>query len=134
MKNGPYELITAPSEYPGKKYRGRYIYEHHLVWWQQTGKPVPSRFDIHHKNGEKRDNKFENLELIAHSEHASEHGQERSLETRKEATCFYCGETFYVKGNQYRARKKQNRSGRLFCGRSHQVKQQWLDNPNRFNK
>lgn len=37
MRCGPYILIIPPPEYPGKKYRGRYAYEHHVVWWENTG-------------------------------------------------------------------------------------------------
>ena len=31
MKSGNYILIKAPDNYPGKKYRGKYCYEHHYV-------------------------------------------------------------------------------------------------------
>jgi len=41
MKNGPYEMVIAPEEYPGRRYRNRYVYEHQLVWWKNTGKLVP---------------------------------------------------------------------------------------------
>ena len=35
MKNGPYILVAALETYPGKKYRGKYCYEHHMVWWKK---------------------------------------------------------------------------------------------------
>lgn len=31
MKNGDYILVIAPDWYRGKRYRGKYCYEHHLV-------------------------------------------------------------------------------------------------------
>ena len=37
MKNGDYILVKAPTNYPGKKYRNKYCYEHHLVYWQHYG-------------------------------------------------------------------------------------------------
>lgn len=61
MRNGPYEMVVAPAGYPGKKYRGRYVYEHQLVWWKKTGKLVPLGFVLHHKNEHKRHNVFSNL-------------------------------------------------------------------------
>jgi hypothetical protein len=78
MKNGPYELVIAPSDYPGKKYRGRYCYEHHLVWWQNTGTlPGPDEL-IHHKDEQKRRNVFDNLELMKKVGHAHHHGSKQT--------------------------------------------------------
>jgi hypothetical protein len=31
VRNGKYTLVVAPAEYPGMRYRGRYVYEHHLL-------------------------------------------------------------------------------------------------------
>jgi len=42
------------------------------------------------------------------------------------ATCFFCDNVFRVRGNSYRQRIKDNK-GKIFCGRSCQVKQQRLD-------
>ena len=81
MKNGPYELVIAPDDFPGKKYRDIYCYEHTLVWWINTGVIPKSNEIIHHKQpGNKRDNRFENLELLTNSEHAKLHGD---LKTEK---------------------------------------------------
>lgn len=78
MKNGPYELVAAPTEYPGFKYRGKYCYEHHLVWWRTTGEIIENPYCIHHKNEDKRDNSFSNLEKLTKSDHTSLHGFERA--------------------------------------------------------
>lgn len=125
MKNGPYELVIAPEAYPGRRYRGRYVYEHHLVWWRNTGMLVPDGGVVHHVNGMKRDNRFENLELQTRSHHSAEHGVERG--TGEFVPCHWCGKDFFVAGNQLRHRKKQSKNGRLFCCRSHQAKQQQKD-------
>ena len=75
MKNGPYELVVAPDGYPGKRYRGRYVYEHVLVWWANTGElPSPGKV-VHHKNGKQRDNRFRNLELKTRAIHTREHSE-----------------------------------------------------------
>jgi len=81
VKNGPYELVVAPIDYPGFKYRGKYCYEHHLVWWRHTGELVLHPFLLHHKNEDKRDNRFENLEKLTRSEHTAQHGVERNMLT-----------------------------------------------------
>lgn len=73
MKNGPYELVVAPPGFPGKRYRGRYAYEHTVVWWQHTGEVPGPDETIHHKNENKRDNRFDNLERKTRSRHTRDH-------------------------------------------------------------
>lgn len=123
MKNGPYILSKAPYNYPGKKYRGKYAYEHHLVWWRSTGNVPEFGFDIHHKNGNKHDNRIENLEKISHSEHAKEHGANK-IAYEVSTICGWCDKWFVLPTRHYNVRVKQTKSGYLFCCRSHQVKYQ----------
>lgn len=78
MKNGPYILVVAPDDYPGMKYRGRYVYEHHLVWWRHTGQLVPKGSVLHHKDDQKTRNVIDNLELKSNGAHTAEHNVERA--------------------------------------------------------
>lgn len=111
MKNGPYELVIAPPEYPGRKYRGRYVYEHHLVWWKHTGMVVPEGFVIHHKNDRKRDNRFENFELKENAEHSRHHARPSkakhgtSTKYRRGCRCGDCKKANNLATNEYRWRK-----------------------------
>ena len=75
MKNGPYELIIAPENYPGKRYRNKYAYEHIVRFWEHNGIVPPKGYEIHHKNMNHRDNRIENLELISMHEHRVFHGK-----------------------------------------------------------
>lgn len=72
MRNGNYELVLAPEDYPGRKYRGRYCYEHRLVVWQKTGQ-LPDDLVIHHINENKRDNRISNLQVLTREEHTHLH-------------------------------------------------------------
>lgn len=122
MRNGPYELVVAPPNYPGKKYRGRYVYEHQLVWWRTTGIVVPKGMVIHHKNEQKRDNRFENLELKSASAHTSDHhpGPQNNTST---LLCAWCKATFCVPSRERSSRCRRGRKN-VFCCRSHAVQHQ----------
>lgn len=118
MKNGPYEMIVAPEGYPGKKYRGRYAYEHIVVWWQFHGQVPPKGYEIHHKDMNHRNNKPDNLMLVSCSEHRKLHGRLRHEKSRKELICPWCKKQFFLKGNAARSRIKQNINNNLYCSRS----------------
>ena len=81
MRNGDYILVKAPDWYKGKRYRVKYCYEHHLVWEEHTGRPVPVGFIIHHKDGNKTNNKLDNLCCITEHEHKLLHGQDKERTT-----------------------------------------------------
>jgi hypothetical protein len=126
MRNGPYELVIAPPDYPGKRYRDKYCYEHHLVWWQNTGEVPGPKELIHHKNEHKRDNAFSNLEKITKKEHDAHHSEKRHKEALVVSTCSWCRKPFSAIGHSYRQRLKNSESGKLFCSRSCQVTDQQM--------
>lgn len=56
-----------------------YRLEHHIVWEQSHGKPLPKGWVVHHLNGVKDDNRPENLLGISRRDH---HTQHRAYEAR----------------------------------------------------
>lgn len=105
MKNGPYNLVKAPEGYPGKTYRENYVYEHHAVWYLATGEIVPSGYLIHHVNGDKRDNRIENLEVVERGDHTRKHAIPAE---RVEVTCVVCGRVIQRRVKVYEFNAKRN--------------------------
>lgn len=107
MKNGEYILVKAPDDYPYKKYRNKYCYEHVLVYWQNFGE-IPNGYHIHHKDENKHNNNIENLELISMSEHTKKHNLNKGA-LYVELKCPNCKKhferekrtTYLVKNNLY---------------------------------
>lgn len=109
MKCGKYTLVVAPKEYPGHKNRGRYVYEHHLVYWVNTGIVIGPNECIHHKNHNERDNRFENLELMTFESHGRLHAEpakQRALESKR-CICDNCKKEFI----------RTRRPAQRFCSR-----------------
>ncbi len=124
MKNGPYILSLAPPEYPGKKYRGKYAYEHHLVWWKHSGFTIPEGYSIHHKNEEPHDNRLENLELISRSTHVKIHRPKKDIGIA--LICGYC-KCAFVRMRRNVIYKQKSGQKIFYCCRSHQVIQQHIN-------
>ena len=62
-----------------EKMHGMGIYEHHQVWYENTGHIVDTTKEVvHHKNGIKTDNRFENLQLLSISEHDKLHSDTKT--------------------------------------------------------
>ena len=51
------------------KIKGKTYKEHRLVWVFHNG-PIPEGYDVHHKDGNKLNNKINNLEVIKHDQHS----------------------------------------------------------------
>jgi hypothetical protein len=60
---------------------------HKEVWKKHHG-PIPSGFDVHHKDEDKMNNDPSNLELKEHGEHSSHHNATRTFSDRPR--CEYC--------------------------------------------
>lgn len=76
-KNGYAQIVVALDDplIAMADARGR-IYEHRLVMARHIGRPLASSEQVHHRNGDKLDNRIENLILMDLAEHAAAHKRE----------------------------------------------------------
>lgn len=77
-----YKMVLKPN-HPKADKKG-YVLEHILVWEQGTGVSIPPNCCIHHINGNKADNRIENLCMMQRTAHTVMHhtGAKRSDETK----------------------------------------------------
>ena len=75
MKNGPYNLVVPPEDYPGKRYRNKNAYEHIVEFWKKEGRMPLDGHVVHHADENKRNNSWENLIEITRSEHTADHSK-----------------------------------------------------------
>ena len=62
--------------------RGYIVLEHRFLWEKTNGK-IPEGFFIHHKNGNKKDNRITNLECVCPQEHGLIHSEMKSKILRR---------------------------------------------------
>lgn len=79
------------NPYKRRKINGRPVDEHRYVMEQHLGRKL-GRFEfVHHVNGDKKDNRLDNLIIVSPKQHAAEHHQQKHPLTK---ACVVCGRVF----------------------------------------
>ena len=83
-----YVILSRP-EHPNARVNGQ-IFEHILVMSEHIGRPLLPEENVHHKNGDRADNRIENLELWSKSQPAGQRVEDK-VKWAREILALYGG-------------------------------------------
>lgn len=126
-KGGGY--LYAKTEPPHPKANSKGLYPLHRVLMENIlNRQLGPKEVVHHKDGDKFNNEYSNLEVLTNRKHSSVHKAVDMVECK----CSVCGKVFSVKPYFYRLRMKRSKYSTLFCSHSCGAKHQFNPEGRKF--
>jgi len=97
VSKGDYNYAVVP-EHPNRT-KNNYVLEHRVVMENYLGRLLNNDEVVHHINGNKKDNRIENLEVFSNEEHAKLHGA-RVGHKMVMLKCPWCQKVFSIEKRQ----------------------------------
>lgn len=107
VSKGDYDYAVVP-QHP-KATKNHYVLLHRVIVENHIGRLLNENEVVHHINGDKKDNRIQNLEVMDKRQHNRHHGQEVGRKMLK-LKCPWCKKEFILEQhNSFRHNKKRKR-------------------------
>lgn len=113
-QGGGYRYCRTEPPHPKRNSNNLYPL-HRVLMENKLGRLLEKGEIVHHKDGDKRNNIIDNLEVLSNVEHAKLHAKRVSRITIK---CPICGRLFKMRLKLAKIRFKQSKQKKLFCSHS----------------